>query len=76
MTYEFQSNLFCSSRHMCEAVAIEWMTGGGWQEIDFSNTTPEREADDCIAAWGLDSEWMKARGIDRSDILTAFEGIA
>ena len=88
MTHEFQSILYRTSREMCDAIAKEWLSGGGANSRDdmvdaLEKMTDEELADECIEGWGLSApndgddpngpSWMDARDATYDDLITAFQ---
>lgn len=88
MTYEFGSSLYRNPREMCDAVAEQWLSAGGANDLadmlQFLNQMTDAQlADECIEGWGLnqpvDSDdpesptWLAARDTDRDDLITAFQ---
>lgn len=77
MTYEFQSTLFKSMRAMADAIAAEWLSGGGANNLkaqqDFLDTQADADmADEAIEGWNLTGEWAKKRDFTRDDLIAAF----
>lgn len=59
MAYEFQSRLFNTAREMHDAIAHEWMTGGGANDNRtiaglFAENSDGLLAIECRAHWNLD----------------------
>lgn len=77
MTYEFQSTLFKNIRAMADAIAAEWLSGGGANNLeaqqDFLDTQADADmADEAIEGWNLMGEWAEKRDFTRGDLIAAF----
>ena len=77
MTYEFQSTLFRTTKAMADAIAVEWLSGGGANNLeaqqDFLDTQTDADmADEAIEGWNLTGEWAEKRDFTRDDLIAAF----
>lgn len=77
MTYEFQSTLFASLRRMADAIAFEWLSGGGANNLDTQRDflyshTDSQLADEAIYGWNLIGDWAEKRDFTREHLIEAF----
>ena len=77
MTYEFQSSLFRNANEMHEAIAVEWLSGGGlnseaFQREYLADWSDADTADVAIECWRLSGEWAEARDFSRDELIKAF----
>ena len=77
MTYEFQSTLFKNIRAMADAIAAEWLSGGGANNLeaqqDFLDTQADADmADEAIEGWDLTGVWAEKRNFTHDDLIAAF----
>jgi uncharacterized protein (DUF2235 family) len=83
MSYNFGGCLYRTQGDLLEAIASEWITGGGTFRgaaalQGLEGETDEWLADECIANWELDTAWdveigsqMTRWGITRDDLVEA-----
>lgn len=78
--YEFQSTLFRTKSQMSDAIAVESLSGGGWnsfavQREFLAKLTDIELADETIKEWGLIGEWAEKRDFTREDLIAAFSRV-
>jgi hypothetical protein len=82
-TYEFQSVLYPTWSAMVDAVAYEWLSAGGANNLESMREEAARGAAcltaECIDGWGLDrqdddgADWMSSRDMTQENLQAAFE---
>lgn len=76
-SYEFQSTFFRNTKAMADAIASEWLSGGGSNSVEIQHElldmqTDTEMADEAIEGWDLTGEWAEKRNFTRDDLIAAF----